>query len=116
VEAVDVLPTLLECAGIPVPGCLQGRSFLPLLENRATVERTAALTEGEGWKTLRTDAFRYVVQTNGREALYDLHQDPRGYRDVINDPASTPTLAQMRHHLLRRLLESERPRRRTWAY
>jgi arylsulfatase A-like enzyme len=116
VEAVDVLPTLLECAGLPVPRRLQGRSFLPLLENRPTVKRTAALTEGEGWKTLRTDAFRYVVETNGREALYDLHQDPRGYRDVISDPAFTPTLAQMRHHLLRRLLESERPRRRAWAY
>ena len=33
VEGVDLVPTLLECAGIPTPYHLQGRSFRALLQD-----------------------------------------------------------------------------------
>ena len=116
VEAVDVVPTLLECAGIPLPYHLQGRSFLSLIENRTEQGRASTLTEGQGWKTMRTDRFRYVVEADGGETLYDLWQDPGGYHDVTIDSAYAPTLAEARRELLRRLLERERPIPRTWAY
>jgi arylsulfatase A-like enzyme len=116
IEAVDLVPTLLECAGIPVSSGLQGRSFWHLLERRAGKARTSALTEGQGWKTLRTEHSRYVVHADGSEALYDLRQDPLAYCDVSEDPAYAPTLAEVRHELLRRLIDQERPRPRVWAY
>ena len=116
IEAVDVVPTLLECAGIPVPGHLQGRSFAPLLAGEEMAPRTSALTEGEGWKTLRLEGSRYVLEADGREALYDLQQDPGAYRDVGGDPAYHEALMHARHALLTRLLARERPLRREWAY
>ena len=115
-EAVDVFPTLLDCAGIPVPGHLQGRSFLPLVEGRHSVPRQSALTEGEGWKTVRTETMRYVIETSGRESLFDLEADPDAYYDIAGEPRFAEPLAQIRHHLLTRLLEQERPRPREWAY
>ena len=116
IEGVDVVPTLLECAGIQIPYRLQGRSLLPLLEGQDHECRRSALTEGEGWKTLRLESSRYVVQADGEEHLYDLAQDPLGYHDVAGEPESAVDLAQARHELLRRLLERERPLPRTWPY
>jgi arylsulfatase A-like enzyme len=116
VEAIDLLPTLLECAGIPVPYHLQGRSFLPLLRGKVEQGRRSALTEGMGWKTLRVEGFRYVVGADGKEMLYDLDLDPGGYRDVAHEPAYASTLVEVRHELLMRLLERERPIPRVWPY
>jgi arylsulfatase A-like enzyme len=116
VEAVDVVPTLLECAGIPVPCRLQGYSMLPLLENRRFEARTSALTEMEGARTLRIDGFRYVAHVGGQEHLYHLTQDPAGYHDVAADPSYAPKLAELRHLLLQRMIENERPLHRQWAY
>jgi len=116
IEAVDVVPALLECAGIPVPYYVQGRSFMPLLENQATEGRRSALTEMTRWKTLRAERLRYVVEADGSEMLYDLTQDPDGYHNVAADPAYASALAELRHELLRRLLERERLTPRAWTY
>lgn len=40
IEYVDVVPTLLEAAGLPRPDVLDGRSFLPVLLGRATAHKT----------------------------------------------------------------------------
>ena len=72
------------------------------------------LTIGAGWKSLRLDSARYVVEAGGREALYDLSQDPDAYQDVAADAAYGGTLARARHELLKRLLERERPGPRVW--
>jgi arylsulfatase A-like enzyme len=115
VEAVDVVPTLLESAGIPLPAHLQGRSLLPLARGEDAGPE-AALMEMTGWKALRSRDFRYVVHADGRERLFDLRSDPGEYRDVADDPAYGAALAELRHALLRRLIERERPLRRIWPY
>ena len=53
VESIDVLPTLLESVGIPVPGYLQGQSLEHALESNIWHGRPHVLTEMHGWKTLR---------------------------------------------------------------
>jgi arylsulfatase A-like enzyme len=116
VEAVDLVPTLLECAGIPTPYHLQGRSFRGLLQETPYDERTSALCEMDGWKTLRTDRYRYVVEADGSESLFDLAQDPGGYDDRADDPELAPLLADLRQQMLVRLLDRERPLPRVWPY
>lgn len=115
-EGVDVVPTLLAAAGVQTPGHLQGQSLLPALEGGDTTTRGAALTEMHGWKTLRTDKLRYVVEADGAEMLFDLDVDPHGYVDVSAEEAYAGALAEVRHRLLQRLLDRERPRPRLWPY
>ncbi len=115
-EAVDVLPTLLDCAGIQVPPQVQGRAFTHWLRGDAAPTRDSAVLEHTGWRTLRTASHRYVMHTDGRESLFDLRQPWGEYRDLAGDPAGAGDLAAHRHQLLCRLLEMEQPLPRTWPY
>ena len=110
IEAVDVLPTLLDLAGIQSPPQLNGRSFAPLLLDRPYQPRESALTEFHGWKTLRTRHHRYLIHDDGQELLWDDKNQPL-------NPAKNPAVVNHhRHLLLQRLLEAERPLPRTWPY
>jgi arylsulfatase A-like enzyme len=120
VEAVDLIPTLLECAGIQVPPHLRGRSFLGALREGTFSGRESALLAGGARRleghSLRTDRFRYVLQTTGEEALYDLDKELGEYTDVSEDSEYESDLSRLRYQLLRRLQEIETPRPRSWVY
>ncbi|NOK63960.1 MAG: DUF229 domain-containing protein [Chloroflexi bacterium AL-W] len=116
VEAVDVVPTLLECVGMQIPPRLQGQSFAQALTNEAWVGRGAALMEYTGWKAFRTPRYRYLIHAGGHEKLWDLQHDPGEYVDVANDTTYRDVLAEQRRLLLQRLIEIERPLPRTWPY
>ena len=115
VEAVDVVPTLLQWAGIPIPGHLQGEPLPPSNDPSARTKVSAVLESSQG-KSLRTERYRYVVRINGQEALYDLTRDLGEYFDVAKGPAYAGALSEMRGELVRRMLQMERPIPRTWAY
>ena len=116
VEALDLIPTLLDCAGVQVAPHLQGRSLLPVLAGGDDTGRESALMEHTGWKSLRTARYRYIVEASGKEALYDLVDDPGEYRDVADDVAYVDVLTDLRATLLQRLIERERPLPRVWPY
>lgn len=120
VEAVDILPTLLTLAGIQPPPALQGSSRAAIVRGtdsaNESAEDEAALTEGSGWKCLRTRDYRYLIHADGREALWQMADDPDGYLDLAADPQHQAALADCRRRLLKRLLAMERPLPRSWLY
>ncbi len=128
VEAIDVVPTLLDAVGVQKPAHLQGESLFPLLAVDATgsvaqsgqrVSQRAnqlALTEGNGWKSLRTADFRYLAHADGSESLFDLRQLHGDYHNVAAEAAYRNELTEHRRLLLERLLASERPLPRVWTY
>jgi tetratricopeptide (TPR) repeat protein len=85
VQHIDLLPTLLDVAGAPLPSPLPGRSLRPLLEERRSnwpdrrVYSEALFGRYHfGWNELfaLTDArFRFIQAP--RPELYDLVGDPR---------------------------------------
>ena len=116
VEAVDIVPTLLELAAIQTPPFLQGESLAGVIEGRGARRKTVALTEGDGWKRLRTEQYSYLVHADGRECLWDISADPGEYFDVSASDDCAAALAECRKALLQRLLEIERPLPRAWPY
>lgn len=116
VEAVDVVPTLLECAGIPLSADLQGLSFRPALENEPFEGKGCALMEFTGWKSIRTRTHRYLCEACGREALHDLEADPMQYSDVSEAAEQREVLQELRKRLLVATLRNEQPLRRVWPY
>ncbi|NKB71932.1 MAG: sulfatase-like hydrolase/transferase [Candidatus Latescibacteria bacterium] len=116
VAAVDVVPTLMEGAGMQIAPHLQGQSLAPALTGQSWQGRGSALMESNGWKNLRTDRYRYLVHEDGHESLWDVQEDPSEYRDVADDPGHAQVLADMRHRLLQQLVGQERPLDRAWTY
>ncbi len=115
-EAVDIAPTLLELAGIQIPPFMQGESLATVIEGRDARRKAIALTEGAGWKCLRSERYRYLVHEDGRESLWDINADPGEYFDVAAREENAAVLADCRKTLLQRLLEIERPLPRAWTY
>ncbi len=83
---LDIAPTLLEAAGIPIPKDIQGKSMLPALKNKADKGRQVLYyhyyENGEhsvsphfGIRTKRYKLIRFYKRVEGWE-LYDLQKDP----------------------------------------
>ncbi|MEO1985742.1 MAG: sulfatase-like hydrolase/transferase [Martelella sp.] len=114
-EAVDILPTLLELAGIQRPHTLNGRSLVPVMNGEASA-RADAMIEASRWRGLRSETHRYLLHADGREALFDLTQPLGEYTDLAETSENAAVLADLRHRLLCRMLERERPLTRQWPY
>jgi arylsulfatase A-like enzyme len=111
VELRDVMPTLLEAAGLAAPGTVDGRSLLPLL--RGPAEEWRPYIHGEHCTCYsREQEMQYV--TDGRrkfvwlprigvEQFFDLEQDPGECHDLSGEPERQDEIAQWRGYLVREL-------------
>lgn len=119
VEGVDVVPTILDTLGVPLPTHrLEGASLLPLLRGEAPEGwrsaayseldysyRQARLTLGQHVHqcrafSLRTERWRYVYWLDQPEQLFDLQADPTEMQDLGRDAGSAGVREQFRSRLL----------------
>jgi len=123
---LDLLPTMLDFAGIERPKKLTGRSLRPLatgqsvtqwrdhlvLENHmdqaATVDGLRPVVQG---RMVRTQRFKYCVysQGNQRESLVDLQADPQETKDLARDPIHRQVLLEHRALLAKSAQEYDDP-------
>jgi len=103
---VDVLPTVLEALGKPVPLGLSGRSLMPELRGEPLLApRVTVSGFMDGWRTAVIDQLKLIQRTEKRVMLHDLERDPHEQTDVA---ASRPiTLRYLRGQLGLALAESE---------
>lgn len=116
VSSVDVLPTLMDLAGIPIPNSLPGKSLKPILENPDTSLRKFLITElsidpADSTKTGRmiTDGrYKYMVYSYGarNEQLFDLQNDPGETLNLAYNSAYAGIRSKMRQNLNARILET----------
>lgn len=71
VGMVDIAPTLLDAAGVPVPHTMQGKSALGLLKGKSEGWRNEVFIQlAEFWvgRALRTEQWTYAVASTKRQA------------------------------------------------
>ncbi len=108
VEFLDIFPTLCELAGVAAPGTVQGRSFVPLLNDPKSSFRDSVYTRYLQGDCVVTEQFIYTKYRNaGGEMLYDLKRDPKENRNVAANPKYAATLARMKSLLAAREAESQ---------
>jgi arylsulfatase len=102
----DVMPTLLDLAGVDIPESVEGRSLLPLARAEAASWREYVTIEHSPLHQSLTDGrekFIWWVR-DGHEQFFDLTVDPQELHDLAPDPATAPRLALWRERLVRELI------------
>lgn len=115
---IDLLPTMLDVAGIEIPKRLPGRSLAPLAlgrgvagwrdhvvseNNMCQTGPVGSLTPQTEGRMVRSDRYKYCLfqYGDGRESLVDLAADPGETKDLARNPEYRPALLEHRE-LLRR--------------
>lgn len=103
---IDIAPTILSLAGIPVPQITQGHDLTPLINGQATQLREDFLAESafnlgsfgqpQNWisqyypvcQSVRTRRYKYIrYPDNNYEQFFDLQNDPNETINLAYDPA-----------------------------
>jgi len=122
VSLVDLPPTLLDAAGLPVPPEMQGRSILPLVRGEVVEwpeEVFLQISESQVGRAVRTHRWKYSVVAPDKkgwadsasdryveEFLYDLQADPYELVNLIGLESHQEVAVVMRERLVRRLVEA----------
>ena len=103
---VDLLPTLCELAGLPVPKRIHGRSLTPLLKGKKVAWRDYVITEyysKQKWvnpiRMVRTKRWKYTRYRKWGEELYDLRNDPGELNNLAHSDADAAIKRKLSHIL-----------------
>lgn len=98
----DLLPTLLDLAGVPLPAALAatrrypGRSLAPLLRGQALPHRDAVFGEYGNLRMVRTRTHKLVRRyPDGPHELFDLAADPRETTNCFTDGEAQPLVREL---------------------
>ncbi|MGH7606259.1 MAG: sulfatase family protein [Gemmatimonadales bacterium] len=117
VRNIDVMPTVLELAGVPVPQSVDGQSVLAALRGGAVAGGEELLYEYY-WEyafphtpstfALRGPRFKYILYHGvwDTNELYDLRADPAERVNLIAEPALRDTVLAMHDRLWTLLRET----------
>jgi len=111
---IDLMPTLLDAAGLPIPDILQGRSLLPLVRGECpSIQDEVHMSFSrfgmghDGWgglypiRSVVTDRYKLNLNLFDTDELYDLEEHPREAVNRIEDE----DLADIRADLHQRILD-----------
>jgi arylsulfatase A-like enzyme len=138
VSLLDLPPTFLEAAGIPVPPSMGGDSLVDLGSGTVGADVRSAggagsahpaevfiqISESQVGRAIRTEKWKYSVYDPSKEGgkhmdslqyveqfLYDLESDPHERTNLVADPGYAQVRAELRERLIARMVQAheERP-------
>lgn len=119
ISQIDLVPTLLDLLGEPVPGGLQGISRANVLRGRDTLAandlffewngtdswesaaRSLAVSDGEWqqlhgpWRSVISEGWKLNLSPVDRCELYDLNRDPCEQVNLFGDPGQQDRIADL---------------------
>lgn len=100
VSGIDLYPTLLECAGLPMRSHLQGSSLAPvtfggdlgghppvIAENYNHYLKLDGSGEGINWKMIRDERYKLTINADTGEPvlLFDMSDDPYELNNLVDE-------------------------------
>ena len=118
VSHIDLVPTLLDLIGEPIPGHLQGKSLKPVLEGEKDLSDNDVFVSWNGydsavpdrflgaheinrmlrlpWRTIITpDRWKLALCAGDQCELYDLNNDPYEMENLFNNPEQKDRIRDM---------------------
>ncbi|MGH9438352.1 MAG: sulfatase family protein [Terriglobia bacterium] len=121
VEEIDLAPTLLEAAGVPIPFRMQGKPLTKLLRGQADTHRTSVYSEFYNsnfhyhpppWATMvRTERYKLSVyhSLGGWGELYDLKKDPWEFENLWDHRSAQSIKHELQALMVARMSETVDP-------
>jgi arylsulfatase A-like enzyme len=119
VSLIDLPPTLLDAAGLPVPDAMQGSSLLRERDREAVFVQ---ISESHVGRAIRTRRWKYSVRAphaDGKadpgaleyveDLLYDLEADPHELTNLAGRPSHAPVAEQLRGQLTELMVAAGEP-------
>lgn len=117
-EIMDVMPTLLDIAGVEIPESVDGKSLLPYLKGEATTplrdyihgecssRGDAPFSPPTGQQFIRDKNYKYIwYPATGEEHFFDIKNDPKEMKNLSNTPEFAETIEEYRRILVGELKE-----------
>ncbi|MEJ1974606.1 MAG: sulfatase-like hydrolase/transferase [Lacunisphaera sp.] len=115
-SGLDLVPTVCDLAGVPIPASLRGKSVRALAEGRPVADwRDCLVVENTASRLVQMGRWKYMVgnaritpadmasiglpSTVVRESLVDLQTDPGEMKNLAADASARPALEQGRRML-----------------
>jgi uncharacterized sulfatase len=132
VSHIDLLPTILELAGLEIPPIMQGQSLVPLLGGQEDLDRSVIIEferyeiEHDSWggfqpvRCIVSGPYKLVINLLHTDELYDLERDPAEVVNLIQHPDYSATRDTLHDRLLDWMYKMRDPfrgpvwERRTW--
>ncbi len=121
-QSLDIMPSILEACGLPVPDQVQGKSMLPLLRNKTNEGRPWVLTEnyhaqklGRNWNdwcwqdvnTIVTPDWKFTLRSDRDTGqLFDRINDPCELYNLWDDSAYRSVKSELSESLCCAISES----------
>jgi arylsulfatase A-like enzyme len=107
ITLADIMPTVLEAAGLAIPASVEGASLAPLTRGESVPWRDAIHGEHsscygqEGWQFITDGVEKFCWETlSGRELFFDLAADPQELHNLSADPAAAERVTRWRQRLI----------------
>lgn len=119
VSLIDMCPTFMEMAGLPLREPADGESLLPLATGQTTVSRDSAYASFTGTTLntsghmLRRGRWKYVAYVGYPAQLFDMGADPQELHDLAT---SEPEVVRALDAELRGIVDIEETHRSVMAY
>jgi arylsulfatase A-like enzyme len=96
-QLTDIMPTILEAAGLPIPDRVEGKSLVPQLRGGDAPLRPYAFCEArDDMRIVRGPRYK-LVESSDRDfqALYDLKRDPHEFENLYGSENAGAEQARM---------------------
>ena len=107
VSNMDLVPTVLEAAGLKPPSYMDGQSLVPLLKGRSASLRDDLMVQHYGHfnihapqRALYWKNYKYIATENDVCELYDLSTDPFEKSNAVNEPSMIKIRLELQQRLL----------------
>jgi arylsulfatase A-like enzyme len=103
VSQIDLLPSLLEAAKLPMPNNIDGRSLVELLKGKTENHRDIIFAESQSNTLMcRDKKYKFVANWHSRqlEELYNLSTDPGETENLAFEPEYADTAKKMREQII----------------